>query len=129
MIMEIVLIIGHGSPAKETNTLEEISKTIHHKMHPGCEKDCVRTAYLQFNPTTIFEAIEMAIKDGAKKLIIHPYFLSSGTHVTENIPEIINKAKAAHPEAEFIYTEPLGTHDKLADVVIERIKEAREKNE
>lgn len=127
--MEIVLIIGHGSPAKEMNSLEEVSKAIHIKMHPGCEKDCVRTAYLQFNPPTIIEAVERAIKDGTKKLIIHPYFLSSGIHVTESIPEIINKAKSAHPEVEFIYTEPLGAHDRLLDIVIERIEAARGKSE
>ena len=91
--MEIVLIIGHGSPSKETNALEEVSKAIHKKSHPGCEKNCVRTAYLQFNAPTIGEAIERAINDGAEKLIIHPYFLNRGVHVTESIPEIIKKAK------------------------------------
>ena len=122
--MELILLAGHGSPKKDANSLEHISKLLHEMIHPGCEEECVRVAYLQFAKPDISEAIEECVKDGAKTLIIHPYFLSSGMHVTSDIPEIIDEAGQKHPEVEFIYTEPLGIHSKMAQVVYERIKTA-----
>jgi precorrin-8X/cobalt-precorrin-8 methylmutase len=122
--MELILLAGHGSPKKDANSLEHISKLVHEMVHPGCDEECVRIAYLQFAKPDISEAIEECVKDGAKKLIIHPYFLSSGMHVTNDIPEIIDEAGHKHPEVEFIYTEPLGIHSKMAQVVYERIQAA-----
>jgi precorrin-8X/cobalt-precorrin-8 methylmutase len=45
-------------------------------------------------------------------------------HVTKDIPEIINEAKDMYPDREFVYTEPLGIHEKLVHVVMERIHSA-----
>ncbi|MBI5212106.1 MAG: precorrin-8X methylmutase [Nitrospirae bacterium] len=45
-------------------------------------------------------------------------------HVTKDIPEIIKEAEEQYPDREFIYTEPLGIHEKLVQVVVERIHAA-----
>ncbi len=122
--MEIILLAGHGSPKQEANSLEHIAKLLHGMIHPGCSEKCVRAAYLQFAKPDIMEAIKSCVNDGAKKVVVHPYFLSSGMHVTSDIPEIINKAKNMYPDVEFVYTEPLGIHDKMAQVVLDRIHSA-----
>jgi len=122
--MEIIILAGHGSPKDNANNLEQIAKILHNAMHPSCSKDCVRAAYLQFARPDIPEALEAAVQSGAKKVIIHPYFLSSGMHVTKDIPEIIDHARGKYSGVEFVCTEPLGIHNKLAEVVIERIKSA-----
>jgi sirohydrochlorin ferrochelatase len=121
--MEIILIIGHGSRSKEAGSVEGIAEKLHLLMHPGCDNTCVRTAYLQFNKPTITDAVEDAVKDGAGKIIIHPYFLSSGIHVLKSIPEIIQKATERYPGVEFLYTEPIGTSDKMAEIILEKIKD------
>jgi precorrin-8X/cobalt-precorrin-8 methylmutase len=46
-------------------------------------------------------------------------------HVTKDIPELIESAKQKYPGVDFIYTEPLGMHEKLVDVVKERISASR----
>ncbi|MDO8282184.1 MAG: CbiX/SirB N-terminal domain-containing protein [Thermodesulfovibrionia bacterium] len=120
--MEIIIIAAHGSPSKEASNVEDIAERLHRMIHTECNKDCVRIAYLQFNKPTITDAIERAVEDGADKIIIHPFFLSSGIHVTESIPKIIKEAEDIYPDVKFIYTEPLGFHNKLAEVVLERIK-------
>lgn len=122
--MENIILIGHGSPKREANNLEHISRLLHSAIHPGCCKSCVRVAYLQFAEPGIADAIKECIHSGAKRIIIHPYFLSSGMHVTKDIPEIIRKAKDMYPDTEFVYTEPLGIHEKLVQVVLERINSA-----
>ncbi len=122
--MEIILIAGHGSPRKEANNLEHVASLLHNTIHPGCSNVCVRTAYLQFAKPDIMEAIKGCVRDGAKKIIIHPYFLSSGMHVTTDIPAILKEAAGTFPNVEFVYTEPLGVHNNMARVVLERIHSA-----
>ncbi|MBI5633460.1 MAG: precorrin-8X methylmutase [Nitrospirae bacterium] len=46
-------------------------------------------------------------------------------HVTKDIPGIIDEARSLFPDVELVYTEPLGVHSKLVDIVIERIQSAK----
>ncbi len=126
MRMESIIIIGHGSPLEEANNLHEFAALLHPLIHPGCKKRCVRIAYLQFGKPDLFEAIEDSVQGGAKRLIIHPFFLSKGLHVSKDIPEMIERARALYPDIEFLYTEPLGFNETTARLVIERIKKVAE---
>jgi precorrin-8X/cobalt-precorrin-8 methylmutase len=122
--MELIILAGHGSPKNNANNLEHVARLLHEMIHPECDKECVRVAYLQFAKPGIMEAIASCVRDGAKKLIIHPYFLSNGMHVSTDIPSIIKEAGERYPDVEFIYTAPLGVHNKMAQVVLERIEGA-----
>ncbi len=122
--MEKIIIAGHGSPKKDANNIEQVAGLLHNMIHPECSDDCVRVAYLQFAKPDIAQAITSCVDDGAKKVIVHPYFLSSGMHVTSDIPEIIDEARKKYPDVEFVFTEPLGIHNKMAQVVLERINAA-----
>lgn len=123
--MEHIILIGHGSPKKEANNIDVVGKLLHNAMHPGCASSCVRSAYLEFGRPDIMTAIRQSVENGATRIIAHPYFLSSGMHVTKDIPEIIAEARLAFPDLDLVYTEPLGVHDKLVDIVIERIQSVR----
>ncbi len=119
--MENIILIGHGSPKKDANNIQIIGKMLHNLLHSDCSNDCVKAAYLQFGEPDISTAIRECIEEGAKKIILHPYFLSAGLHVTKDIPEMIKHAQKEYPHVEFIYTEPLGVHEKLVHVALERI--------
>lgn len=120
--MENIILIGHGSPRKEANNLGVIGKLLHKTIHPGCNNQCVKVAYMQFASPDIAETIRACAVSGAKRVIIHPFFLSSGMHVTKDIPGMIDEARTAHPDVEFIYTEPLGVHEDLVRIVLDRIQ-------
>lgn len=122
--MEIIIIVGHGSLEREAGNIEFIVEHLHSMIHGECKDNCVRGAYLQLLDPDLRAAIKAGVKDGAKKIIVHPYFLSSGVHVSKNIPKIVKEAGAIYPDVEFVCTGHLGTHDKLVEVVLERIKEA-----
>jgi precorrin-8X/cobalt-precorrin-8 methylmutase len=72
------------------------------------------------------DTIRERVEHGIKKIILHPFFLSPGMHVTKDIPELIEEARGLYPGVEFIYTEPLGIHEKLANIVMERISAAEQ---
>ena len=122
--MEKIILVGHGSPKKDANTMDVVSRMLHEKMHPGCSNGCVLSAYLQFQSPTLEDALRAAVKNGTKKVIIHPYFLSAGMHVTKDIPEVIEGFRKSSPDIEFVCTEPLGVSSKLVDLVMERMAEA-----
>jgi precorrin-8X/cobalt-precorrin-8 methylmutase len=122
--MENIILIGHGSPKKDANNIELTGRLLHSTIHPDCRQQCVKVSYLQFAEPEITDAIKECVEGGAKKIIIHPYFLSNGMHVTKDIPEMIKEAEGMYPDVEFIYTEPLGIHEKLVRVVMERIHSA-----
>lgn len=122
--MEKIIIVGHGSPKKDANMMDVVGRMLHEALHPGCSKDCVITGYLQFQNPTLEDALDKAVTSGATRVIIHPYFLSAGMHVTKDIPEVIDSFKKKSPSVEFIYTEPLGVSRRLVNLVIDRIAEA-----
>ena len=121
---EVVILAGHGTQEQEAVGLAEVARRVHGLMHPGCSRECVRIAYLQFIKPDLAGAIDDSVKQGATKIIIHPYFLASGFHVTTHIPRIIADARERHSGVEFLCTAPLGAHEKLAEVVLERIVSA-----
>jgi len=122
---EKIIIIGHGSPRKEANNMDSITTLLHSELHPGCMGDCVKEAYLQFSEPDIETVIGQCVSAGAKKIIMHPFFLNAGMHVTKDIPDLISEARLKYPDVEFIFTEPLGMHNKLVEVVKERIAASR----
>lgn len=118
--MEHIILIGHGSPKKSANNLDVVAELLQRAIGASC----VKTAYLQFVAPEIMDAIKESAREGATKIILHPFFLSSGMHVTKDIPDMIEEAQRLYPNVEFIYTEPLGIHPALVSVIIDRIKEA-----
>jgi len=122
--MENIILIGHGSPKKDANNVEMVGRLLHQAIHPGCSKGCVKVAYLQFAEPDLMDTIKKSILGGAGRVIVHPFFLSSGMHVTKDIPEMIQEAERIYPDVEFVYTEPLGIHEKLVHVVLERMASA-----
>ncbi|MGD0280998.1 MAG: precorrin-8X methylmutase [Dissulfurispiraceae bacterium] len=118
---ENIILVGHGSPRKDANNLESMAAMLHSMLHAGCSDNCISASYLQFANPDIMETIKRLVKDGAQRIVLHPFFLNSGMHVTKDIPELIKEAGGMFPWVEFIYTEPLGLHKKLAEIAMERI--------
>ena len=117
-----ILLVDHGSRRAEANTLlEEIAERVR-KQAAHC---VVRTAHLELADPTIAEGIDACVDAGASEVVVHPYFLGPGNHTTRDIPRLVGEAMQRHPEVRVRITEPLGLHDKLIDVILDRVEEAR----
>jgi precorrin-8X/cobalt-precorrin-8 methylmutase len=53
-----------------------------------------------------------------------PYFLFPGRHITEHIPQLVEKLKCIYPERQFIMANPLGLEEHFIGSVAKRIEEA-----
>ncbi len=116
---EAILLLGHGCRLTEANkVLEQMA----HLVKDVGDLSIVEIAFLQFGKPDFFEGVSTCVSKGAKKIIIHPYFLYKGRHFKEDIIEMIGEAQKKYIDIEFILTEPLGVHENIAKVVLERAK-------
>jgi len=56
--------------------------------------------------------------------VVHPYFLAPGNHSAVDVPVLARRAAERHPGVTVRVTPPLGLHEKIVDVVLERLGEA-----
>ncbi len=122
--MEAILLLGHGSRLTEANkTLKQMA----HMVKEMGDIPIVEIGFLQFQKPDFFEALSVCISKGAKKIIIHPYLLYKGRHFDEDITEMICEAQKRYADIEFVLTQPLGVHENIAKVVLERsMKDVKE---
>ncbi len=120
-----VLILGHGSRKKEANDiLREVAGSIERAGHYGI----VLPAFLQMEKPDFREAVRTLDAKGFKDIAILPYFLYSGAHVQEDLPNEMEEALKKHPGINFRLGACLGFHAKLIDIAMERIEEMLGKN-
>lgn len=68
----------------------------------------VEIAHMELAEPTIGTAVAKCAADGYKKVVIAPYFLSRGRHITSDIPVLVAEAQKAHPDVHCIIAEPIG---------------------
>jgi len=114
-----ILLVDHGSRREEANRqLESIARMLRSRD----PERIVRIAHLEIARPTIAEGLEACVSAGAREIIVHPYLLAPGRHSREDIPALSQEAAAAHPGVVVRVSEPLGVHEKLVDVVLERVE-------
>ncbi len=112
-----LLIVDHGSTLDEANRmLEDVAGVVRRK-RPGL---IVHIAHMELSRPTLEEGVEACVRDGASEVVVHPYMLSPGRHATRDIPAMVERAAAGFPGVAFRVTGPLGIHDKIGEVVLER---------
>jgi hypothetical protein len=111
-----VILVDHGSRKAEANDML-VELAIKYKNIYKIE--IVEAAHMELSEPSIKSAFKKCVDQGAKKIICHPFFLSKGRHVQEDIPEMMRAAAAEHShlELEYSVTEPLGLQDKILDLV------------
>ncbi|MHB8173782.1 MAG: sirohydrochlorin chelatase [Nitrospirota bacterium] len=110
-----VILLGHGSRA--ACDMPEVAEMV-----AKMGSTDVRYACLQFCEHDLGRAVREAASAGAEKVIIIPYFLHLGNHMINDIPAEVAALRENYPEVEIELTEHLGVHPKLAEIVLERIK-------
>jgi len=74
--------------------------------------------------TSFGEVFERCVRQGAKTVIVIPYFLHFGVHLRQDIPEMLREAVAKHPEVRLVLGRHLGYDDALTALVERRIAES-----
>ena len=109
-----VIILGHGS--RNTGADEAIRKIVDGVKQTGSFA-VVEHAFLQYVPPTPQEVIERCVGKDVDRVVIVPFFLQAGAHVTSDIPELIERVRKQHPDIEIVVTDYVGAHPLMAKVV------------
>jgi sirohydrochlorin ferrochelatase len=75
---------------------------------------------MELAPPSIPDGIRACVQEGAREIVVHPYMLSPGRHATKDIPHMASEAAAEYDGIEIRVTGPLGLHDKIGEIVLER---------
>jgi sirohydrochlorin ferrochelatase len=115
-----VILIGHGSRAAGADDdMERIAERLRAAADGGIVELC-RMAH----GTSFGEAFERCVRQGARTVIVIPYFLHFGVHLRQDIPEILREAVMKHPEVRLILGRHLGYDDALTVLVERRVAES-----
>ncbi len=116
-----VIILSHGSKLKSANhTMIKLVSAV--KKELGLKN--IFPAYLQFHQPDLSKTVRHLAAKGCKKIIIVPFFLFKGNHVSLDVPNAVKKEKDKYPNVSFVYTHNLGPDARLYEIVIDRISAA-----
>ena len=57
---------------------------------------------------SIGDAIQQLARQGEMDVVVVPYFLSPGRHITQDIPALVEAAKEANPGVSCSIADPIG---------------------
>lgn len=112
-----LLLIDHGSRRAESNQQLEDMATRVRRLRPDA---AVAAAHMEIATPDLATAFAALVNQGAKRIVILPYFLSDGRHLMQDIPALVASAAANHPGITYSIGGALGPHDALAALLLER---------
>ena len=116
-----VMIIAHGSRVAAANAeLVDIAQLL--KSTTLYER--VQVAYLELAHPTIPEAAKLCVDSGARQVLMMPYFLSAGSHVTRDLKAFRQQFAEQYSNVEWILCQPLGVHPQMITIITDRISQA-----
>lgn len=115
--MKALLIVAHGSRRAQSN--EEIAALTNQiEALAGDDFGLVSCAFLELADPSIPDGITDLVARGAKQVCVVPYFLAAGTHVKNDIPAEVEKARVQHADIAISMTGYLGAQPGIAKLLL-----------
>ena len=115
--MKALLLIAHGSRREQSND-EVVILANRLKLNCSEQYEIIHAGFLELAETLIPDGIKKCVDDGATSIVVLPYFLNSGRHVVEDIPNIVNETKPHYPNTNIKIAPHLGASDLMMELLI-----------
>ncbi len=120
---DVTLLVGHGSRDSDGNReFMEFAELVKEAM-PDRE---IETCFLELANPNIPTGISQCIERGATRINVLPLILLAASHVKQEIPEFIDKAREQYPGIEFVYGRNVGMHERIINLLADRFCEVVE---
>lgn len=116
-----IIIVDHGSKRAAAN---DMLKDVVARFREATGAPIVEVAHMELAEPSIADAFARCVEQGARRVVIHPYFLSPGRHSTSDIPKLCAEAASHHSGVDYVVTAPLGLDPRMNDIILRRIEEA-----
>jgi sirohydrochlorin ferrochelatase len=115
-----IVVVAHGSRAAGANDahralVDRLAEAVDHPVAP---------AFLELAEPSIPDGIDGAVDAGASTVLVLPYFLHPGRHLTEDLPRIVGEAQARHPGAEVRLLANFGEDPALVGLLAAQVRAA-----
>ncbi|MHB0871218.1 MAG: sirohydrochlorin chelatase [Chloroflexota bacterium] len=118
-----ILLLGHGSRADRANDgMQGVAESLRRRG----EYQIVETGFMIRNFPSIEDGAALCVGKGADTVLMIPYFLHTGLHLIEDLPNAVPRLEKLHPGVRFVLGQPMGLHPKLVEIVEDRIAECKE---
>ena len=117
--MKALIIIAHGSKKDLSNN--EFKSMVEKIKGKNNSYDFVETAFLELAQPSIEDATKKLINEGVKEFYYYPFFLNSGRHVLNDIPEIIDTLKENYPTLNFNLLTHFGKSKFIEEIILKDI--------
>lgn len=115
-----ILLIAHGSRRQAANDdLHQAARMLQQR----CPDEIVECAYLELAEPTIPQGMAACVDRGATQVRMLPYFLSAGAHVSDDLADYCRRFAETYPGVEVRLCPPIGLHEKLIDILVQRSQE------
>ena len=118
--VKVLIIAAHGSRRKES-AMEVAALAKKLNRNESHAFDRVDHGFLQFSAPQLIDVIDRAVNDGAKQIIVFPLFISAGSHILTDIPEMVSRAGETYPDVEFSITRHLGVLPSVENAIVEEV--------
>jgi sirohydrochlorin cobaltochelatase len=109
-----VVLFAHGSrDARWRAPVEAVAQ----RMSARRPEVPVACAYLELVEPDLPTAAGRLIAGGVQALRVVPLFLGMGKHVREDLPQLIDALRAAHPQVSFSLTPAVGETTEVIDLL------------
>lgn len=112
-----LVLAAHGSRRDASNEeVRRLTERIRARAAPRYR--AVELGFIELAEPSLAEAIDRAVAQGAREVVVVPYFLAAGRHVSEDVPEVVRDRQGAHPGVRLTITRHLGATDALAELLL-----------
>ncbi|KAK4522167.1 hypothetical protein GAYE_FCTG49G0046 [Galdieria yellowstonensis] len=112
-----LILIDHGSKVPEAN--DQIAK-VASLVAKRLPNTFVTFAHMELAKPDLMEAFTLCVENNARNITVCPFFLFPGKHCTVDIPQMAQNCASKFSRVTCNVVEPLGVHEKLVDIVLER---------
>lgn len=122
-MLEGVIILGHGSRRVEAN--EEIYAITEQVKALGGSV-LYKTCFLQFGQPNLPQVVAEMNEAGIQRITVVPLLLTVGSHIQVDLPAMLQQEKKRFPHIKFLLAPHLGADRRIAEIVLDRMKQGCE---
>ncbi len=114
--MHAIILFAHGS---RDPLWHKPIQAVAERITQRAPNTVVRCAYLELTEPDLPHVANTLVADGATSLSVVPMFLGVGRHAREDLPELIQALRAAHPQVDIQCQPAVGEQNSLLDLLAE----------
>ena len=112
--MKGIVLFAHGARDPEWARPFE---AIRERLRAQRPESPVELAYLEMMSPTLPEAIAAVIDRGASSVTVYPLFMAQGGHLKNDLPKVLDAARAARPDVPVTLQPAIGEVPELLDAI------------